>query len=280
MASSPDDPLEGRDEDFIRATLPLYRELIDVYFRPEVRGLEHIPAEGPALLVGNHSGGFYIVDTFAFAYAFYTHFGPARRFHPLSHDVAVKLPALSTVLRKYGGLPASNECASRAFERGSAVLVYPGGEVESFRPSYRSNEIDFAGRKGWIRLAVEQEVPIVPVVAIGGQETALFLTRGRRLAQLLQLDRLARLKVLPIQLGPPFGITVLDLPMRFPLPSQLTIEVLPRVDLRERFGDDPDEDEVYAAVTKEMQSKLNGLSEERDLPLLGRVGRSPRLRRD
>jgi 1-acyl-sn-glycerol-3-phosphate acyltransferase len=269
VGSSDEDLLEARDEDFIRTTLPAYAELIDLYFRPEVRGLEQIPAEGPVLIVGNHSGGFYIVDTFAFGYAFYSHFGAERRFHPLSHDVAVKLPGLSGLLRKYGGLPASTKWAERALERDAAVLVYPGGEVESFRPSHRSSEIDFAGRKGWIRLALAQGVPVVPVVAIGGQETALFVTRGRQLAKLLQLDRLARLKVFPIQIGPPFGVTVLDLPLRFPLPAKLTLEVMAPVNLRERFGPEPDEDAVYEAITEEMQATLDKLAAERDLPVIG-----------
>jgi 1-acyl-sn-glycerol-3-phosphate acyltransferase len=269
LGSGTGELLEARDAQFIRETLSLYREAVNLYFRAEVRGLERIPAEGPVLVVGNHSGGFYIVDTFAFAYAFYSHFSPARRFHPLSHDIAVKLPALSAVLRKYGGLPASTEWAEKALEREAAVLLYPGGEIESFRPSSQSTKVDFAGRKGWIRLALSRGVPIVPVVAIGGQETALFLTRGRRLAKLLQLDRIARLKVFPIQLGPPFGVTVLDLPMRFPLPSKLTIQVLPKVDVRERFGESPVEDEIYEAITADMQAALDELAAERRLPVVG-----------
>ena len=276
VGGSNEDPLDERDPRFIRRTLPLYHELVRAYFRAEVRGLENVPSEGPVLLVGNHSGGFYIVDTFAFAYAFYSHFGPARDFHQLSHQVAFNFPALSTVLRKFGGIPASQENAARAFERDAAVLVYPGGEVESFRPSIRSSQVDLAGRTGFIRLALEHDVPIVPVVSIGGQETALFVTRGRRLAKLLQLDRLARLKVLPVQLAPPFGLTVLDLPFRIPLPARLTIQVLPKIDLRERFGRRPDVEEIYEGVTAEMQHTLDELAEERDLPIVGRVWSEPR----
>jgi 1-acyl-sn-glycerol-3-phosphate acyltransferase len=275
LSSSDGDPLDERDPDFIRDTLPLYRRIVDLYFRPDVRGLERVPTEGPVLLVGNHSGGLYIADTFAFAYAFAAHFGPERQFHQLAHDLAVKLPALSALLRKYGGVPASHEHAERAFERGAAVLVYPGGDYETFRPSTHSSNIEFGGRSGFVRLALSEDVPIVPVVAIGGQETALFVTRGQRLAKLLRLDQLTRIKVLPFQMAPPFGVTVLDLPARIPLPSQLTVQVLPQINLRERFGPQPDEEEVYEAVTDEMQQALDRLAEERDLPVVGPVWSAP-----
>ena len=119
-------------------------------------------------------------------------------------------------------------------------------------------------------------MPIVPVVAIGGQETALFITRGERAAKALKLDRF-RLKVLPLQFAPPWGFTVLDLPGRVPLPSQITIEVLPRIDLRKRFGPEPGEQEVYNALVEEMQRALDALAEERDVPVLGKVG--PRTER-
>lgn len=272
VRSRPDDPLAERDADFIRSTLQTYRFLSRLYFRPKVRGLERVPPDGPVLLVGNHSGGTLIADTFAFAYAFYEHFGADRLFHQLAHSLAVGIPGLSVLIRKYGTIAASHENAGRALEAGAAVLVYPGGDYETYRPSWHSGEVEFGGRTGWVRLALAHDVPVVPVVAIGGQETALFLTRGQRVAEALSLDRL-RLKVLPVQLAPPFGVTVLDLPGRIPLPSQVTIEVLPRVDLRDRFGPEPDEQEVYERITGEMQRVLDALVEERDVPILGTVGR-------
>ena len=85
------------------------------------------------------------------------------------------------------------------------MLVYPGGDYEVHRPSWEGRRVDFGGRKGFLRLALEEGVPIVPVVSIGGQETSLFLSRGERLAKLLALDRLFRLKVLPISVGIPGG---------------------------------------------------------------------------
>ena len=270
--SGGEDPLAGRDPDYIRATLPAYRRLIDLYFRPKIRGLEHIPRDGPVLLIGNHSGGTLIADTFAFAFAFYTHFGAERPFYQLAHDLVLRIPAIAAGFRRYGTLPASHENAGRALDAGAAVLVYPGGDYESHRPSSESAEVDFGGRSGFVRLALDRGIPIVPVVAIGGQETALFLTRGEWAAKTLRLDRLLRLKVLSVQLGPPFGVTVLDLPGRIPLPSQVTIEVLPSFDVRERFGRNPDEETVSEGLTVEMQDALTALSEERDLPVVGKVG--------
>ena len=260
-----DDNFDAWDPEHIARTLPLLNPVLSAYFRSEVRGIENVPADGPALLVGNHSGGTMIVDTFLFTFAFYDHFGPDRRFHQLAHDIAARIPGL----RRFGTVVASHENAKRAFGEGAPVLVYPGGDVETFRPSWHSDQVEFDGRKGFVRLALDEGVPIVPVVSIGGQETALFLTRAQHVARALRLDRLARIKVLPISIGPPFGVNVLDLPGRFPLPAKITIEVLPPIDLREQFGPHPDVDEVYEHVTSVMQDALDRLADERTLPVLG-----------
>lgn len=120
-----------------------------------------------------------------------------------------------------------------------------------------------------MKLALKHGVPVVPVVALGGQETALFLGRGKRLAQALQLDRLARLKVLPVVLGPPFGVTVLDFPGRIPLPSKITIRVMPPIDLRKKLGRNPDIEDGYRLVTSRMQRTLTRLNNQRKIPVLG-----------
>jgi 1-acyl-sn-glycerol-3-phosphate acyltransferase len=263
------DPFQLRDPAYIERTLPALRMTSDLYFRADVRGLEHIPSDGPVLLVGNHSGGTWIADTFIFAQHFYDHFGPHRRFHQLAHDLVFKVPGLRALVERYGTVPASPANMARALRRNAAMLVYPGGDHETFRPSWESDQVDFAHRTGFIQLALEHEVPIVPVVSIGGQETALFLGRGRRIARALQLDRKLRLKVLPPVIGPPFGLTILDLPGRFPLPAKISIRVGRPIDLRERLGKHVDPDEGYKLVTSSMQRTLTRLSNERTLPIVG-----------
>jgi len=259
--------LDARDTDYIRETLPGLWMLASLYFRADVRGLHHIPREGPVLLVGNHSGGMMAPDLFVFVLAFSTHFGVERRFYQLAHNGVVTGPA-GQLVRRYGTVAADPANAELALSSGAAVLVYPGGDYEVFRPSWESGRIDFGGRKGFIRLALKLNVPIQPIVSIGSQETALFLTRGERLARLAGLDRLMRLKTAPIMLGLPFGL----MPGVFghiPLPAKISIQVLPKIDLRERYGEDPDVDQIYNDVIDRMQDVLTSLAEERRLPVIG-----------
>jgi 1-acyl-sn-glycerol-3-phosphate acyltransferase len=260
--------IDARDPEYIRATLPTISSICRVYFRGEVIGLENIP-EGPVLLVGNHSGGTLIADTFVFAQAFYRHFGADRRFHQLAHDLVFAVPGVRAMLSRYGTIPASPENMREALARDAALLVYPGGDHETYRPSWESGEIDFANRTGFVKLALGLGTPIVPVVAIGGQETGLFLGQGRGLARRLQLDRLLRLKVLPAQIGIPLGLTVLDLPLRVPLPAKITVRVLPPIDLKRRLGAKPDISDGYQMITETMQGALDQLSDERTLPIVG-----------
>ena len=263
------DPFELRDPTYMNRTLPAVRLASELYFRADVRGLEKIPAEGPVLLVGNHSGGTMIADTFVFGQAFLDHFGTARPFYQLAHDMVFMIPGLRALIQRYGTVPASPANMTEALERDAALLVYPGGDEETFRPTWESDRVDFADRTGFVRLALEHGVPVVPVVAIGGQETALFLGRGRRVAEGLGLKRLLRLSVLPPVLGPPLGLTVLDLPIRVPLPAKISIRVLAPIDLRKRLGRTADVDEGYRLVTSTMQRTLTRLSHDRKLPVLG-----------
>lgn len=259
--------LDDRDPDYVREHLPLMWLIASLWFRGEVRGLGHVPDRGPVLLVGNRSGGNIPADTLLFTLAFSTYFGVERRFHQLAHHPVLALP-LARTLRPFGAIAASREHAARALAAGAAVLVYPGGDREAHRPFWERNRVDLAGRKGFVALALGRGVPIVPVVAIGGQETALFLGRGDRLARALRLDRLG-IKAIPISIALPWIVNVGDLLGHLPLPSKLTIEVLAPIDLEEELGADPDLDEVYDRLVSVMQDALDRLASERRLPVIG-----------
>ena len=260
--------LDDRDPDYIRENLSLSWLVASLWYRAEVRNLGNIPERGRVLLVGNHTGGNLSPETIIFTLAFSTYFGVERRYHQLAHNLVLASP-LGPFLRRFGTVAASHANARKALEADAAVLVFPGGDWEVHRPSWQSSRIDFGGRKGFVRLALEQDAPIVPVVTIGGQETALWLDRGAWLASLLRLDKTMRLKVLPILIAPPWGLTIGDFLPRIPLPAKMTTEVLPAIDVRERFGPEPDADEVYEYVTGQMQATLDGLAAERRFPVIG-----------
>jgi len=260
--------LDDRDPDYIRENLPLAWLAATLWYRAEVRDMGNVPEDGPVLLVGNHTGGNMSPEVVILPLAFSTYFGVERPFYQLAHNLVLASP-VGPYLRRYGAMAASHEHARRALKAGAAVLVFPGGDWEVHRPSWERNKVDFAGRKGFIKLALKENAPIVPVVTVGGQETALFLSRGAWLAKLLRVDRSLRLKVLPISLALPWGLNVGDLLGHLPLPAKITIEVLPPIDLREQFGPEPDIDEVYEHVTRVMQETLDGLAAERRFPVIG-----------
>lgn len=261
-AQVPKADLDQRDPDYIRDQLPGLWLLASLYFRADVRGLDRIPADGPVLLVGNHSGGNVPPDTFVFTLAFCSYFGVERPFYQLVHNLVALYPALRW-LPKFGTVAASPDNARLALESGAAVLVYPGGDYEVYRPSWQRHVVDLGGRKGFVRLARETGVPIVPVASVGGQETALFLGRGQGLARLLMLDKILRLKSLPISLALPWGLNVTDWLGHIPLPAKIVIEV------QEPITADDDDQTVYDEVVASLQAGVNHLAAERRFPVIG-----------
>ncbi|HEX3545269.1 MAG TPA: lysophospholipid acyltransferase family protein [Mycobacterium sp.] len=254
--------LDQRDPDYIREQLPGLWLLASLYFRADVRCLERIPADGPVLLVGNHSGGNVPPDTFVFSLAFCSYFGVERPFYQLAHNLVVSAPPLGS-LRKFGTVAANHENAKLALESGAALLVYPGGDYEVFRPSWERHKVDFGGRKGYVQLAREAGVPIVPIASVGGQESVLFLSRGQWLAKLLRTDKMFRLKSVPIAIAPPWGLVIGDLAGHIPLPSKIVIEALDPIQV------DGDDQAVHDKVLASLQDGVDRLAAERRFPVIG-----------
>ncbi|RDI67891.1 1-acyl-sn-glycerol-3-phosphate acyltransferase [Nocardia pseudobrasiliensis] len=265
----PEADMDNRDPEFIARVLGPSWQLARLYFRPEVRGLDRIPASGPVLLVGNHSGGNTSPEVLVTALAFARHFGPRRPFYQLAHNLVMLVPVLGPVLGKWGTIAATPDSARAALRSGAVVLVYPGGDWEVHRPAWEGDRIDFAGRTGFLRLAWQERVPIVPMVNYGAHQNHLILTRGDRLARLLRLDRMLRLKVFPISLAAPWGLNISDLAGHLPLPTKVTIEFLEPIDLRAELGPELDLSRAYEYITGLMQRTLSRLADEADLPIIG-----------
>jgi 1-acyl-sn-glycerol-3-phosphate acyltransferase len=265
--------LDALDPVHVSAMLPFAWLIASVYFRADVQGFENIPRDRPVLFVGNHSGGNMSPDSMIFVLAHYAYFSGEQPLYVLAHALVTAWPLLGRYLRRWGVLTASHEGARRALARGANVLVYPGGDVDAHRPFWKRHRICLDDRKGFLRLAREAGVSIVPVVADGGHDTFLPLFDGHKLARALHLDRIARLKVLPVSLTVPWGLTIGDFAGHLPLPAKIRLRVLEPIDVPQRFGHD--DDRAYEYVTTCMQEALYLLASQRVVPPRMRSGTYP-----
>lgn len=269
----PEDSMPGgRDPELVAQAAKFFDRLGRYYFRYEVHHIRNVPAQGPALLVGNHNGGLQPMDSFLLLTSLVNTFGVEREAYGLAHDVAYDDDTLRKYLRKLGALRAGHDSAERVFERGELLLVYPGSDLDSFRPFRERHKICLGGRTGFIRLALRTGVPIIPVVSVGAHETFFILTRGDRVAEKLRFKKLLRSNAFPIAVSLPWGLTSGYLPY-IPLPSKIVIEFGSPIELQDCRPGSVEDDEVvwkcYREVEVQMQSILDRLASERRFPVLG-----------
>ena len=260
------DSLDNRDEALIERTAKLLSGPLRRYFRYEVRGLERL-VPGAGLFVGNHNGGLLSPDTWILAAAMSEALGPQSVPYGLGHELAISLPLIHQVVMPLGCVRASHENAMALFERGRKVLVYPGGDLEAFRPFRHRNRIVFGGRRGYVRLALIANVPIIPLVAAGAHRGFIIVDDLQWLARIIGAKRFLRVGVWPITLSIPWGVT-LGVPLPYiPLPTRILMEALPPIHF-ERSGKEAASDETYVAACAEMvetrmQAALTRLADER-----------------
>jgi 1-acyl-sn-glycerol-3-phosphate acyltransferase len=189
------------------------------------------------------------------------------------HSFLLNLPGVGSVLKRAGAVEAGQAEAESILRSGGIVIDYPGGDSEVFRPWWERNRIEFGDRHGVIRLALRTQVPVVPAVSVGAHETLVVLARGESVAKFLRLDRMFRIKVMPLVFGPPFGIVPGGIPT-LPLPAKITVELCEPVDWSTQYGPEAAENEdivraCYEELTNLMQETLDRLAAERRFPILG-----------
>ena len=238
-----------------------------------MRGFERLPQRGPFLVVGNHSGGQMPPDLPVLLTAWWRERGEDEPVYALFHSFFLGLPGVGSLMERAGAVEAGPAQAEAILRGGGVLIDYPGGDYDVFRPWRERNRIGFGDRLGFVRLALRTQVPIVPAVSVGAHESVVVLARGERLAKCLGLDRMFRIKVMPLVLGPPFGIVPGGIPT-WPLPAKITVELCEPIDWPARYGPQAADDDVivrdcYAEVTETMQAALDLLAAERRHPIIG-----------
>ena len=262
--------LDGPDYAFVERQKYLWNSLMDYWFRMEIEGWEKLP-DPPVLLVGIHSGAPFVWDAWTVGFQWWRRFGEDRPLHGTAHDALMAMPGLGGYFRRMGVLPAAPDSIASALAAGRDVALWPGGERDSLRPWGQRDKAVLAGRMGFVKLAIRSGVPIVPISTVGGPDSMPVLASGRRLARWLALDRLARLKMFPIAVQVPWGVSPALLP-EIPLPTKIRTAFQDPVVL----DSDPEgaDDDAYVAagydeVRGSIQRGMDALARRRRLPLFG-----------
>jgi 1-acyl-sn-glycerol-3-phosphate acyltransferase len=262
--------LDGPDYNFMAKQKFFWNTLMDYWFRMEVEGWENIP-ESPVLLIGIHSGAPFVWDAWTIGAQWWRRFGSDRPLHGTAHDALMALPGIGGYFRRMGVLPAAPDSITAALAEGHDVALWPGGEVDSLRPWTQRDEAILAGRTGFVKLAIRTGVPIVPISTVGGPDSMPVLARGRRLAKLLALDKIARLKMFPIAIQAPWGISPALLP-EIPLPTKIRTAFQEPIEVDSDPARAEDQEYVeskYKEVEDRIQRGMDVLARRRRFPLFG-----------
>lgn len=247
-----------------------------VWFRPSVDGLDRLPP-APCLLVGNHSG-YGIMEIFVMLCIWTRRFAGARPVVGLSHDVGMRRLLRWGVVR-IGGVKASASAAIEQLRRGYDVLVFPGGDEDALRPFSARYEVHWGNRFGFLRIAAETGVPIVPLATCGSHAQFTLLPGGRWIARALGLTRY-RIKTWPVPLGSfallgslvgwwlgilsAWWILVGSLIAFFPNPTRIQLKFLPAIDGRHLLAMHSNEARAAAeSVRRQIESELRAMAAKR-----------------
>ena len=157
------------------------------YFRVEVEGIEHVPIDGPGVLVANHGGAALPYDAAMLALAVMNEASVPRRVRVIGTEIFNMLPTVSHLYRKVGAAYAARDDAREILRRGHLLGVFPEGEHGFMKPVWEAYRVGRLGRGGFAEIAQEAGAPIVPVAIIGSEEVHPAVMTSKRLARLVRI---------------------------------------------------------------------------------------------
>jgi 1-acyl-sn-glycerol-3-phosphate acyltransferase len=254
---APELPDGGYDPVFQERTAPLLEFLWSRYFRVRLLGIENVPATGAAMLVGNHSGGI-PYDGALLLHGIHRDHPAHRRVRPLVANFAFRAGWMANVVARVGGVRASRETALPLLAAGELVAVFPEGLKgvgKLYRERYRMARF---GRGGFVRLAAEAQVPLIPVAIVGAEEIHPIIGKVTALAEPLGLPYIPITPTFP-WLGP-LGL--------LPVPTKWTIQIGPAVP-PPAMGDHAGTARVAEAVRSAIDTMIADLLVQRRSILFG-----------
>jgi 1-acyl-sn-glycerol-3-phosphate acyltransferase len=237
----------GFDADLTDSVLlPLLKPLYDRWFRVEVNGLANVPAEGGALLVANHAGGLWALDSVMTAVAVHDEHPAHRHLRMLGADLIFATPGLGALARKAGATLACAPDAERLLAAGELVGVWPEGFKGIGKPFRERYTLQRFGRGGFVQTALRTGLPIVPVSVVGAEEIHPVLGNAKTLARILNLPYFPITPTFP-WLGP-LGLV--------PLPSKWYIEFGAPIDTASIGADKADDPKAIFELTDQVREAI------------------------
>ncbi len=179
----------GLDRNFDGKIRPVLDFVYRHYFRIQTDGIENVPPEGRAVVVGNHSGSIPL-DGLMLRTALRTDHPASRDLRWLAEDFLFYLPFAGVFMNRAGAVRACQENAERLLSRDNVIAVFPEG-VQGIRKLFRDRyQLQRFGRGGYIRLCLRTRAPLIPCAIIGGEEASPLLYRFDTLADLLRIPYL------------------------------------------------------------------------------------------
>jgi 1-acyl-sn-glycerol-3-phosphate acyltransferase len=148
----------------VAGTVSTALDVLGRRIRVEVRGLENLPA-GRALLVANHSFGFDIAFAIARIRA-----ETGRRVWALGEHAWWAVPGVRRLAAAIGTVDGTVENVDALLAAGELVVVLPGGLREAVKPRELRYRLLWGHRYGFVRAAVRNHAPLVPVACVGADE--------------------------------------------------------------------------------------------------------------
>ena len=253
----------GMDRGYIeRLSRTVFNFLSNRYWRIEAKGLEHIPEQGRAILVGTHRG-FIPWDAVMTLHLVLQNTGRIPRY--LTHPGLLKFPFISNFITKLGGVVACQESADLILSRDELLGVFPEGVQGAFTPYRQAYQVRSFGRDTFVKMALRHRAPIIPYVTVGSAEIYPIFAqiKSRR------WTRYSEWPCLPISTFP-------LLPL--PLPTKWHIQFLPAIRLHERYGPEATETvdpamvkEISREVHRQMQEAMDAIVDRRPSRFWGSV---------
>lgn len=231
-------------EHFAYRVLPhLMMELLRKYFRLEVEGLENVPRRGAAVIAPNHSG-FAGFDALLLAHTIYRDVKRVPRV--LTHHLWFLTKTTASLAGKIGFVEASIDNGIAALEKNNLTVIFPEGEEGNFKPTTEMYQLQ-EFKRGFIRMAIQTQSPIVPALIIGAEESNINLSK-------LRFGKILKGLVLPLPLNV------------IPLPVKWKIKFLPPIYLPykpEQINDRELMIEIAEEIRELMQEALDDTLQKR-----------------